>query len=359
MFRRGVLAQVAPLACFYLLTVCFAFSQIANVTDQTSTPIPGAGHDYFHMLTETVNPANGSVSLRIRVPVPKGRELTVPFSFAYDSDAASVLFSVSGQGNWRSNTTFLSQGGWSYGVPLLSADEISRTEGQYSCPLLIDYVFQDPSGARHALNLASVDYIANECSGDTSHDAGGDDVVRAALFGCGSTGLCEPVAVADPDGTTYDFNSPNAHGQSGGWGASLPYQIEDRNGNVVTVTDGNNGAFTYSDTAGRAAISSSGFGTSGNTVTVSGPGNPYTITWGSATANFNVGAVPAGPNTYCRGIDGEQHNVPGRHGNRAAQPREVHVLLRLRPAAGDHLSQRRLRTIHLELERPIGARVFS
>lgn len=125
---------------------------------------------------------------------------------------------MTGQGEWRSNATFLSQGGWSYGVPLLSANEIFRVEKSYSCPVLTDYVFQDPSGGRHALGLASVDYVPNECPGDPSHEAGGDDVVRASLFDCGSTGLCGPVSIADADGTVYEFNSPNAHGSTGGYG---------------------------------------------------------------------------------------------------------------------------------------------
>jgi hypothetical protein len=51
-------------------------AQITNVTNVEATPIPGAGHDYLHMMNETVNPANGSLSVRIEVPVPKGRGLT-------------------------------------------------------------------------------------------------------------------------------------------------------------------------------------------------------------------------------------------------------------------------------------------
>ena len=64
-----------------LLFPCLAWGQVTNVTNETSTPIPGAGHDYIKMVSETVNPANGSVSLRIGVPVPPGRGLTLPFSF--------------------------------------------------------------------------------------------------------------------------------------------------------------------------------------------------------------------------------------------------------------------------------------
>ncbi len=65
----------------FLLLPGAIFGQITNVTDDTSTPVPGVGHDYIGMVSETVNPANGSVSLRIGVPVPPGRGLKLPFSF--------------------------------------------------------------------------------------------------------------------------------------------------------------------------------------------------------------------------------------------------------------------------------------
>jgi hypothetical protein len=42
-----------------------ALGQIANVTNDQATPIPDAGHDYIHLSSETVNPSNGSVSIRI------------------------------------------------------------------------------------------------------------------------------------------------------------------------------------------------------------------------------------------------------------------------------------------------------
>src|ERR1700722_1670496 len=48
-------------------------SQILTTGDDTTTPVEGAGHDYIKMLSETVNPANGSVSLRVEVPVARGR----------------------------------------------------------------------------------------------------------------------------------------------------------------------------------------------------------------------------------------------------------------------------------------------
>ncbi len=42
-----------------------AHGQITKVTNDQSTPIPGAGHNYIKLLSETVNPSNGSVSLSL------------------------------------------------------------------------------------------------------------------------------------------------------------------------------------------------------------------------------------------------------------------------------------------------------
>jgi hypothetical protein len=82
---------------FLVLPFLLAFSalaaraQITNVTNTTSTPIPGAGHDYIKMLSETVNPAGGSVSLRLGVPTPEGRKMSIPFSFNYDSGGVHFI----------------------------------------------------------------------------------------------------------------------------------------------------------------------------------------------------------------------------------------------------------------------------
>jgi hypothetical protein len=79
--RLPLLRQLV-VVCLFLLVVAASQAQVNNVTDDTSTPIEGAGHDYIKMLSETVNPANGSVSLRIQVPTPKGRGITIRFRSA-------------------------------------------------------------------------------------------------------------------------------------------------------------------------------------------------------------------------------------------------------------------------------------
>ncbi len=42
------------------------FGQITNVTNDQSRPIPGAGHDYIKLFSETVNPATG-----VCTPIPQ------------------------------------------------------------------------------------------------------------------------------------------------------------------------------------------------------------------------------------------------------------------------------------------------
>jgi hypothetical protein len=295
--------RILILASFVLVLTSDARAQITNVTNSTSTPTPGSGHDYIKMLAETVNPANGSVSIRLDTSVPRARQLTLPFSFAYDSGGAHVLGSSNGQGGFGTNQTFLSQGGWSYAVPFVSANEtykiVKHPDGTTEqCPIYTDFLFQGPSGDRHALRLASA-YRDTYCT-FTSYLSGGDDFFHANLP-CVS-GLCSWVKVADESGTVFDFSNAFTHNTVGGFGASLPDFVEDRNGNKIIITDNNNGAFAVTDTAGRTAVSSSGFGASGNTVTVSGLGGTYTVYWGTASSNFSVNAQAVYPSNECRGM---------------------------------------------------------
>jgi RHS repeat-associated protein len=295
-----------------LLASSTALGQITNVTNSTSTPTPGSGHDYIKMLNETVNPANGSVSIRVATPVPAGRQLTIPFNFEYDSNGAYIVKPrlTGGSAYLGSNTTFASQEGWSYSVPLLSANYYEKTvqlpNGRLTqCEIDRDFVYQDPSGGRHPLYLASTQTVEiSECR-DAPSLSGGDGFVVASKPNCYGTATNCPVTVAHADGTVFNFDSAFDHfagfTQSG---ASLPKSVEDRNGNKIVVTDNGGGAFTYTDTAGRTVVSSSGFGTNGNTVTISGLSGPYIVSWGTASANFSVNAQQQLADSQCTGITG-------------------------------------------------------
>jgi hypothetical protein len=90
----------------------------------------------------------------------------------------------------------------------------------------------------------------------------------------------------------------------------LPDFIEDRNGNQITITDNSNGAFTVTDTLGRPAIQSNGFGSNGNTVTVDGLGGNYTVDLGTVSSSYSVGAKQLGIDKYCNGMANEGGSTP-------------------------------------------------
>src|SRR5437016_5242285 len=68
MFRISivVLLRLAALAFLLMLSPLPARAQqTPGISDDTTVPVPGAGHDYIGALSETVNPSNGSVSFRL------------------------------------------------------------------------------------------------------------------------------------------------------------------------------------------------------------------------------------------------------------------------------------------------------
>ena len=291
-----------------------AFGQITNVTNNTSTPIPGAGHDYIKMLSETVNPANGSVSLRLNVPVPPGRGLTVPFSFDYDSNGI-VTPSSSGNGwlVWSWTNSYLYSGGWSYPIPQISHVQLERDTPPgivppQSCTYDTGFMFTDPTGGRHALGLAFIEGDSAYCSSllilPISDSANAWPIPDPAYQASMSAVNYWPLRVADPDGTTYTW-------QPTGNGSSVPLTIEDRNGNTVVVTDNGSGNFSETDTLGRTVIASSGFGGSGQTDTLSVSGlSDYHVTWSNnpVPASYSVSSQIVGTNTGC-GVSGGVSNV--------------------------------------------------
>ncbi len=304
-------------------------AQITNVIDTTSTPTPG--RDYIHMLNETVDPATGSLSLRIDVPTPKGRKLSLPFAFAYDSNGAWYVIRNAIQTPTQiiasSNQGPFAAGGWSYTVPQLSSGsvefvpQIKPTDGSTTCDASTGFVFTDPSGGRHALGISNIANLftngkeTEACSDSNMYEkaTGGDGAYQAALPGAStsystysypSNGTYPTVAyadgtpkIADADGMVYAF--PDA--SDGLWSCysfkdlnnqfhyfGIPSSIEDRNGNTVSLAitpayatcgPGSTYSLTETDTLGRTLVSASNFGTTGSHVTVSGLSTPYTLTW--------------------------------------------------------------------------------
>jgi hypothetical protein len=281
-----------------------AQAQITIVGNDTAQPIQGVGHDYVKLLSETVNPANGSVELSIQVPVPKARGLAVPFSFRYSSSGIHHIMPGVGLGTatWARSTGYLSQGGWSYGLPMVNDNQWSNngdlTTGQVqTCYYSSFYIFRDAAGAQHSLGVNAMYGVSTgipQCTAEGSEaPTGGDAQVQAQLTGCLFCGQATPpLIISDTEGTVYSV--PNiSHLVNDGNGPtyySVPAYVEDRNGNKGT---------TSTDTLGRTVYSSSGFGPSGATNTLTFSGLTYQVTWTTTsssypTPNQNIGTPGAG-----------------------------------------------------------------
>lgn len=303
-----------------------AIAQIPSESNVTSTPVPDAGHDYIHDLTETVNPANGSLSIRIQIPLPPGRGFTLPFSIAYDSNGTYYLSSPCPACNgivWETTESMLAEGGWSYTVPMLSVQEDSfdvqtvspkDVAGNFVCNGLTNFVMQDPTGSRRNLGLAYYNTNQN-CQNPglggqavtvTSATEGSLLAQTTAAWigeGSGDIGKINPVTVTDADGTTYGFASARAPGVAPWCGPPAcepttypPYYVADRKGNAYSIsystTSHTNPAVTYTDSVGRTALSIPTFQSSPDQVTVSGYASPYRINWTTVQANFTITLTP-------------------------------------------------------------------
>lgn len=306
------------------MTAATSWAQMTAVTTDQAPPIPGAGHDYINFLDETVNPSSGSVSIRIQVPIPADRSLNLPFAFGYDSNAAhhfSVCFSCNGP--WGDNASYLSQGGWSYELPSLgfnlstSVAGLETTGGGgnniQACSVFSNYVFSDKNGTPHQPRIALTP--PSSCGFNPAWPeqvlTDGDGAITATTTVPSTWQIGQeppPLTATDIDGTIYYFSNTTTHiagtdsgRDTGGFtlavgpNTTLPAFVEDRNGNKVVITDGGKGNISVTDDIGRTVLKTSGFGVTGNTVTVSGLSTPYSTTWTSEPFSFNMTTTTLAP----------------------------------------------------------------
>ena len=138
--------QLASLAISIMFVgVAYAQSQTvldpysSGYNDQTAGAIPANGHDYIHLLSETISPSNGSVNLTIGLPVARARGLTVPFSMGYNSSSANQVSANPFPLNINTGTLF--SAGWSYGIPNITSRGFTiSTPGPDQVPLTCSYV---------------------------------------------------------------------------------------------------------------------------------------------------------------------------------------------------------------------------
>jgi YD repeat-containing protein len=340
-------------AATFLAILMFVFAlpahaQITNVTDQTSRPAPGTGHDLVHSLNDTVNPANGSLAIRMPVSLPPGRRLTIPFSFAYDSGSAGSLQPSTPKGTtWGTNQSSFAYGGWSYALPTLSRTGVTYNytgngtqDNTKICQATTSYMFTDPHGAMHELGMShlysatlSPLHLNDACSysGYQEYDIGSDDpFFAAALVGP----FLDPhpstapqsegtPTTATPDGTTFKFNGGTWICGSGSSpsNSGFPSSVTDRNGNNVSISGTpfeQCNTLSITDTLGRTAISAPFAVTGTSNVSVAGLSQPYKVTWGTAGANYTFSANQVQPDPNCGLVSGA--------GNSGANPGASNVV---------------------------------
>jgi len=299
-FKNVMPGRVVGLfATLVFVFTAVAFTQVTQLSDGTAPPVHGVGHNYEGMLNETVNPSTGGLTVHIDIPVAPGRKLTVPLGFEYNSGQAWFLarrsqyapscVDINGQcphpQGYAVNsaaTGILTWGGWSTTFPQSTYQSYQQYEyaqvNNYSYPCQVDtaFMFKDPSGASHQLNLSHLNpSYTGACNGTSPKlveaDTANDAYYQASLLGFGYP------SVVGPDGTVYDFFSGVPDGGGGSGLAALPYKIEDRNGNVVYVST--RSGLSVTDSVGRNEITiSPGWGSVGTTA-VSAAGESYSLTW--------------------------------------------------------------------------------
>jgi hypothetical protein len=280
MSRLGMGINSAIYLLFTVVLAGQALGQIMNLDETTMPPVPGAGHNYIKMFGETVNPATGSVSLRIDIPMPKGRGLDIPFAILYSSSGVQhVIGNTNGGGGWGSDTGYNNGSGWSVTVPNLTVVQGIDSQynpgpppATYSCYYYYSFVMHDWSGAAHTLPLeAAQDPNAgsDQCYESTNRPgsilSGSEDFYQGITWVPANFLVSPPVNVAGPDGTVYGFGVRQTINANGVTSFQLsPYSIEDRNGNEIAVSigSGTNGVYggALSDSLGRGVTIGSGIG---------------------------------------------------------------------------------------------------
>lgn len=333
----------------YLTVLSSVGGNAQNLGNGALPPRPGDGHDYVTHLAETVNPANGTLNVSLPFPVAPSRGITLPVTLNYNSGRTHQFSSyIAGQlalqpvDGWSLTAPSLTWSSWSIGYP---------SYGQQTCQYWSGFVFTDPTGQPHALDLALTTKIAagagvclsfqqkyppgpngGAYSGNNSfftvqfsslthtQDHGYYAVDLNNCDGYTGTSCHNPpnIKVVGPDGTVYNFNQPSPingesaaingtmlpRGKNTKGGAPsylwLPSSIVDRNGNTfkynVSYNGGGPSSVTGIDSIGRTFLSAN---PSASTVTASG--STYTITPGAMNINYTLPthAVSTLPGYHC------------------------------------------------------------
>jgi len=259
---------------FLFLSICLIglpvalHGQLNPVSGITSTPLAGSGHDYLQGLNDIVDPSSGSLSIRIAAPAPKERGMNLPhYVLAYDTN---------GQYNFTPYYTTESTGYQILTAIYLFQDPVTNTStpgtvsfqywttpygtgaGQVDCDYQTNYVFTDPSGGRHNLDLQwqygpFADRQASDaCAalGIYNHFEGGDESYKATIVPNATNNRDNALYIADSHGNT--FSIPHASGGYANANGVITTIPEDTNGNGSDGT-GRNYTVQVGPTGGASA----------------------------------------------------------------------------------------------------------
>lgn len=323
-------------------TPASAYGTLSNIT---TTPRPGDGHSYLESMNETVNPANGALSIRIGVPVPHERGYNPPYyAFMYDSDqeitinmmevrnsctpgaassvysgqygSAQCIFEVSQPKAW--DTNYLNQiNGANTTNTNTGPNTLVHTQRIFVtavtnvvipvCGVETGFIYEDVYGTKHNLGMTTIDSLSSQgtapgagpCGsffGISNNPVGGDATYKAftgaespATTVNGNLTIRGETFITDPSGNTMDGLAD---------GFSL---IVDANGNSVRGT-GRPGYYPgvgILDNTGTPSPTSNGTimpGSSGiampvGTTSISFPGfsQPYVYTVANQSSAYGVG----------------------------------------------------------------------
>jgi RHS repeat-associated protein len=363
---RGILTFVFLILAFSHLGMAQGGGIQTGLTANAdnATPQPGSGHDYVHLLSETVSPANGSVDVKINFGAPPSRGFTLPAASVYDTGSVFSLTQdpitqviqfeqpyVLGQNDLFPVATWTE----SSFQPPPNQGSGGNPQPQPGCNYATSFTFRGPDGVTHTLQLEAVANTQG-LPGVTLQDGtcGGagppegtvtDGEVTAAFVSPSTTeadvgawtvnesanppvtpGPVGAFVVTDAAGTTYFFSGSTQFETPAHVFEEYAYQIEDRNGNIIAGACPGLPTVMYCDTAGRPVESFSTttviFGGStfpGNGVTVGGV--TYASTNGSAgaaTINYQVPHALVYPTSSNNPLDigcspEQDWNVPPAH----------------------------------------------
>ena len=270
-------------------------------------------------MNETINYSNGSVNLKISFPVAKGRGITLPYAWTYNSAGVNPLNMFGGSlPGWDNHgaQSGAEVDGWNTlsGIPYATVSVWSNSPpaGQGTGPLLnyeSGMTFTDSSGTMHTLFTAAMGGLSSTgvpLTGSIASGMGDGQVVAKLDPSTVPNDLSIPspmsgnFEVTDKNGTVFTFSGGMT--PSNGPQSLLFPGIEDRNGNNITILFDGPGTPLWTDSAGRPGPAVSSSSVTINPGTPSNPNPPdqmvFNYVWESVPVNYTISTLPYTPSGY-------------------------------------------------------------